>query len=148
MATTFLTLTNDVLRELNEIELTSSTFASAKGIQSFVKDAVNKSLKDVSAESLGSAVIKDALTKSKIKLKGYSVIHLGALSLYTKHVEIFIPMGPPQYIMTMCQRILANYSPSQRYWQICLIFNFVLSTERNYATISNGPMKNTFWTIT
>ena len=47
MATTFLTLTNDVLRELNEIELTSSTFASAKGIQSFVKDAVNKSLKDV-----------------------------------------------------------------------------------------------------
>ena len=70
-------------------------------------------------------------------LKGYSVIHLGALSLYTKHVEIFIPMGPPQYIMTMCQRILANYSPSQRYWQICLIFNFVLSTERNYATISN-----------
>ena len=83
-----------------------------------------------------------------IYLKGYSVIHLGALSLYTKHVEIFIPMGPPQYIMTMCQRILANYSPSQRYWQICLIFNFVLSTEQNYATISNGPMKNTFWTIT
>ena len=50
MATTFLTLTNDVLRELNEIELTSSTFASAKGIQSFVKDAVNKSLKDVANE--------------------------------------------------------------------------------------------------
>jgi len=50
MATTFLTLTNDVLRELNEIELTSSTFASAKGIQSFVKDAVNKSLKDIANE--------------------------------------------------------------------------------------------------
>ncbi len=50
MATTFLTLTNDVLRELNEIELTSSTFASAKGIQSFVKDSVNKSLKDVANE--------------------------------------------------------------------------------------------------
>ena len=50
MATTFLTLTNDVLRELNEIELTSSTFASAKGIQSFVKDSINKSLKDVANE--------------------------------------------------------------------------------------------------
>ena len=38
MATTYLTLTNDILRELNEIELTSATFASAKGIQSFVKE--------------------------------------------------------------------------------------------------------------
>ena len=50
MATTYLDLTNEILRELNEIELTSSTFASAKGIQSFVKDAVNKSLKDVANE--------------------------------------------------------------------------------------------------
>ena len=75
-----------------------------------------------------------------IALKGHSVIHLGALSHYTKLVEIFIPMGPPWYIMIMCQRILANYFPFQRYWQICLIFNFVLSTERNYATIANGLM--------
>ena len=44
MATTFLTLTNDVLRELNEIELTSSTFASSQGIQSFVKNSINKSI--------------------------------------------------------------------------------------------------------
>ena len=81
-------------------------------------------------------------------LKGHFVIHLGALSLYTKLVEIFIPIGPPWYIIIMCQRILANYFPFQRYWQIGLIFNFVLSTERNYATISNGPMKYTFWSIT
>ena len=33
MATTYLTLTNRVLRELNETELTSSTFASSRGIQ-------------------------------------------------------------------------------------------------------------------
>jgi hypothetical protein len=50
MATTFLTLTNDVLRELNEIELTSSTFASAKGIQSFVKNSINKALNDIANE--------------------------------------------------------------------------------------------------
>ena len=43
MATTFLTLTNDVLRELNEIELTASTFATATGIQNFVKNSINKS---------------------------------------------------------------------------------------------------------
>ena len=50
MATTFLTLTNDVLRELNEIELTSATFASAKGIQSFVKNSINKSINDIANE--------------------------------------------------------------------------------------------------
>ena len=50
MATTFLTLTNDVLRELNEIELTSSTFASATGIQNFVKNSINKSINDIANE--------------------------------------------------------------------------------------------------
>ena len=50
MATTFLTLTNDVLRELNEIELTSATFASAKGIQNFVKESINKSINDIANE--------------------------------------------------------------------------------------------------
>jgi|TARA_B100000214_G_scaffold365447_1_gene333215 hypothetical protein len=47
MATTYLDLSNEVLRELNEVVLTSGTFASATGIQSFVKDAINKSLFDV-----------------------------------------------------------------------------------------------------
>jgi len=50
MATTFLTLTNDVLRELNEIELTSATFANAKGIQNFVKNSINKSINDIATE--------------------------------------------------------------------------------------------------
>jgi len=50
MATTFLTLTNDVLRELNEIELTASTFASATGIQNFVKNSINKSINDIANE--------------------------------------------------------------------------------------------------
>ena len=38
---------------------------------------LNKSLKDVSAESLGSAVIKDALTKSKIDKKEVDEIIIG-----------------------------------------------------------------------
>ena len=50
MATTYLTLTNDILRELNEIELTAATFASAKGIQNFVKESINKSLNDIANE--------------------------------------------------------------------------------------------------
>ena len=50
MATSFLTLTNDVLRELNEIELTSATFANAKGLQNFVKNSINKSINDIATE--------------------------------------------------------------------------------------------------
>jgi len=42
MATTYLQLTNELLREMNEVALTSSNFASAIGIQAHVKDCVNR----------------------------------------------------------------------------------------------------------
>ena len=42
MATTYLDITNEVLRELNEVILTSANFDAAIGIQAFVKDAINK----------------------------------------------------------------------------------------------------------
>ena len=47
MATTYLNLSNEVLRELNEVVLTSGNFASATGNQAFVKDAINKSIFDI-----------------------------------------------------------------------------------------------------
>jgi hypothetical protein len=50
MATTYLDLTNEVLRELNEIPLTSANFTSAIGLQQFVKDAINKSIFDIANE--------------------------------------------------------------------------------------------------
>ena len=51
MATTYLQLTNELLRESNEVVLTSATFSSAIGIQQFAKDCVNRSYNDiVSAE--------------------------------------------------------------------------------------------------
>jgi len=50
MATTYLDLTNEVLRELNEIPLTAANFADAKGFQKFVKDTVNKSIFDIANE--------------------------------------------------------------------------------------------------
>jgi len=37
MATTYLQLTNEILRESNEVVLTSSNFSSAIGIQQFCK---------------------------------------------------------------------------------------------------------------
>jgi len=47
MATTYLGLTNEVLRELNEVVLTTVTFGDATGIQAFVKDSINKSIFDI-----------------------------------------------------------------------------------------------------
>ena len=50
MATTYLEITNEVLRELNEVILTSANFSSAIGIQSFVKDSINTSIFDIANE--------------------------------------------------------------------------------------------------
>ena len=50
MATTYLTLTNEVLREINEVQLTSGTFSGAIGIQAFVKEAINRSIFDIANE--------------------------------------------------------------------------------------------------
>ena len=50
MATTYLDITNEVLRELNEVPLTSANFTNATGIQKFVKDSINKSIFDIANE--------------------------------------------------------------------------------------------------
>lgn len=50
MATTYLDLTNELLREMNEIALTSSNFATALGIQAHVKDCVNRAYLDIVLE--------------------------------------------------------------------------------------------------
>lgn len=47
---TYLDVTNMVLVELNEVPLTSSTFANAVGIQKFIKDSVKRSLYDINTE--------------------------------------------------------------------------------------------------
>lgn len=42
MSTTYLQATNSILAETNEVQLTSSNFANAVGIQAFAKDIVNR----------------------------------------------------------------------------------------------------------
>ena len=46
-ASTYLELVNNVLRDFNEVELTSSNFTSSRGIQTVVKDYVNRSITDI-----------------------------------------------------------------------------------------------------
>ena len=43
----FLTLSNKVLRAFNEVELTSANFTNSKGIQTAVKDFINRSINDI-----------------------------------------------------------------------------------------------------
>jgi hypothetical protein len=47
MATTYLDLTNELLRELNEVTLTSGTFGGAVGVQQHVKDSINRAYFDI-----------------------------------------------------------------------------------------------------
>ena len=47
MASTYLTLINNVLRYFNEVELTSSTFSTSRGVQTTVKDYINRSITDL-----------------------------------------------------------------------------------------------------
>ena len=44
---TYLNLTNELLRELNEVVLTSSNFSSAVGIQGHAKDCINRAYNDI-----------------------------------------------------------------------------------------------------
>ena len=46
----FLGLVNDVNRQLNEVELTSSNFSSAVGFYSSVKDAVNSAIREINQQ--------------------------------------------------------------------------------------------------
>ena len=48
MATTFITLVNDTLRRLNEVELTATDFSTASGFRAQVKDAINSSIQEIS----------------------------------------------------------------------------------------------------
>lgn len=50
MGSTYLQLTNKVLRKLNEVELTSANFASATGFHSLVKDLIQYAIDDINQE--------------------------------------------------------------------------------------------------
>jgi len=47
MAYDYIGLVNEVNRRLNEVELTSGNFTTAKGFYSQIKDSVNSSIRDI-----------------------------------------------------------------------------------------------------
>ena len=64
MATTYLVLTNRILRELNEVEMTSTTFSSSRGIQTAVKDFVNKAVHDIYNEGAELPLLHTTTTQA------------------------------------------------------------------------------------
>ena len=61
MASTFLSLVNDVLRDMNEVELTSSNFGTSRGVQTTVKDYINRSIADIINSELNWPFTRKAL---------------------------------------------------------------------------------------
>lgn len=47
MAYTYLSLTNELLTRLNEVNLTSANFASSRGVQTQAKDAINSAIRHI-----------------------------------------------------------------------------------------------------
>jgi hypothetical protein len=47
MATTYLELTNEILREMNEVPLTAANFEASRGIQQHIKNALNRAYFDI-----------------------------------------------------------------------------------------------------
>jgi hypothetical protein len=50
MATNYLQLTNELLREMNEVPLTTSNFSSAIGVQAHAQDCINRAYLDIVLE--------------------------------------------------------------------------------------------------
>jgi len=82
MANTFLTYTNEALAKLNEVQLTSTDFGDARGIQIQVKNAVNQAIRYINQREFGwpfnAAEASQTLTAGVVK---YS------LPSNTKHID-------------------------------------------------------------
>ena len=64
MAITFLSLTNELLRRLNEVALTTDTFSTAKNIQAIAKDAINSSIREILQDGHQFPFLKTTTTQT------------------------------------------------------------------------------------
>jgi hypothetical protein len=74
MATNYLSLTNELIRELNEVALTASTFTNAKGIQQHIKDSVNKAYLDIVLEEPKWPFLSTAISGTTNPMYGNVVV--------------------------------------------------------------------------
>ena len=97
MASSYLVLINNVLRDLNEVELTSSTFSSSRGIQTAVKDYVNRGINDViNAELNWPFTRAEGLTDVIAGKQLYSYTTVSSSLKYVDYDNVFLV--PKDYI--------------------------------------------------
>lgn len=114
MANSFLTYTNDTLAKLNEVQLTSSDFSNARGIQIQAKNAVNQAIRYINqrefswpfnaaeaSKTLTAGVVKYALPSNtkyidyatfrirKSETFGNAARHLSYLD-YKEYLDLYI----------------------------------------------------------
>ena len=64
MSSSYLILTNNVLARLNEVQLTSSNFSSARGIQVQAQNAVNESIRYINQKEFNYPINHATETKT------------------------------------------------------------------------------------
>ncbi len=97
MASSYLVLVNNVLRDMNEVELTSSTFSSSRGVQTTVKDYVNKAISDILNSELNWPFTRSEGSVDVIAGKQlYSFASISSSLKYIDYDNIFLT--PKDYI--------------------------------------------------
>ena len=97
MASNYLTLVNNVLRDMNEVELTSGTFSSSRGVQTTVKDYVNKAISDILNSELNWPFTRSEGSIDVIAGKQlYSFASISSSLKYIDYDNIFLT--PKDYI--------------------------------------------------
>ena len=97
MASTYLTLVNNVLRDMNEVELTSSNFTSSRGVQTTVKDYINRAISDILNSELNWPFTRaegsvDAIAGKQL----YSFASIASTLKYIDYDNVFLQ--PKDYI--------------------------------------------------
>ena len=91
MASTYLTLVNDVLRDMNEVELTSSNFTASRGVQTTVKDYVNRAISDILNSELNWPFTRSEGAVDVIAGKGiYSYASVDSTLKYIDYDNVFL----------------------------------------------------------
>lgn len=68
MAISYLQIINEVLRDVNEVPLTASTFPTARGVQDFAKKSVNRAYMDIVNSTTEWPWLLNAATRGRVSV--------------------------------------------------------------------------------
>jgi hypothetical protein len=162
MASTYLTLVNNVLRDFNEVELTSSNFGASRGVQTVVKDYINRSITDIINSELnwpftraagsvdviaGKSLYSHASIASNVKYVDYDTMFLrpknyiangdfeiaGAASITNWTAVSGTPVASSKFGNTL---LLTNAEASQEVTDLIVGRSYIVVTQTSGATLT------------